>query len=155
MSSEITDPDDLTSKRREIVQTAEVQFGDDTFACGDINNHLSEQTTTQTLDKVVDEDGYLQKYPGGNSMLLAHIPGEEPETAFTQQQMETLARKMINREGLSLSAEAVEWWKKDERETFVEKFNRGASSVWFRATWTRNKYRLTNSAREILQRWRK
>lgn len=148
----LTDWDDLSPKRQVVLMTAEHQFGDATFACGELNAHLSEPTTTTTLNNLWEEDGYLRMWPGGNSMLLALIPGEEDRAAFGPAQEEDLAVRMVHREGLTLDARATNWVDNDARADFEEEFNARSTEVDLEATWTRNKYRVREDAREVIRR---
>lgn len=148
----LTDWTDLTTRRQTILKTAEDEFGDDTFARGELNRHLSEPTTTQTLNKIAQEDGYLRRFPGGSSMLLALNPTDRDRTAFGPAQEEDLAKRMVRQEGLPLDAESVNWADNDDRESFVDQFNKLSVTVDLEATWTRNKYRLKDEARAIIRR---
>lgn len=148
----LTEWDDLSSKRRVVLKTAQREFGEETFACGELNRHLSEPTTTTTLNNLWEEDGYLRKWTGGSSMLLALLPDEEDKAAFGPAQEEDLAVRMIRREGLSLDARKVDWADNDERENFQEEFNARSTEVELQATWTRNKYQVREEADTVIRR---
>lgn len=151
-SHSLTDWDDLTAKRQDVLDTAESVFGEETFACGELNDFLDEPTTTATLNNIWEEDGYLRKSSGGSTMLLAIIPDDENKTAFRLAAQEDLAARMVEREGLSLDERAVNWRDRDERDRFAEEFNARSTEVELNATWTRNKYWLREEAREVI--WR-
>lgn len=138
---------ELTTRRQEILETVEEEIPDDTFACSELNSHLTDPTTTTTLNKLAGNDNYLRRWPGGSSMLLAIIPDGDNEPAFRLSGQEELAQKMVNREGLSLDPTDTNWRSNAERQQFQDKFNSRASAVKLRATWTRNKYRLNKDAR--------
>lgn len=148
----LTEWDDLSAKRQVVLQTASREFGEETFACGELNDYLSEPTTTTTLNNLWDEDGYLRKWTGGSSMLLAIIPGDENKAAFGPAQEEDLAGRMVRRESLSLDARDVDWADNDERERFAEEFNARSTKIEMDATWTRNKYRVREEASEVIRR---
>lgn len=148
----LTDWDDLSAKRRVVLKTASREFEEDTFACSELNNYLSEPTTTSTLNNLWEEDGYLRKYPGGSTMLLAIIPDDENKAAFQMAAQEDLAARMVRREGLSLDAGEIDWRDNDERERLAEEFNARSKEVGLETTWTRNKYRVRDEAREVIRR---
>lgn len=143
--------DDLSPKRQVVLETASREFGDERFARSELNDHLSEPTTTTTLNNIWEEDGYLRKSAGGSSMLLALHRYDDDRTAFGPAQEEDLAERMARREGLALDAEAVNWADDDERQAFQEEFNARATDVELDATWTRNKYWLTDEALAVIR----
>lgn len=142
-----TNWENLTSRRQEILETVEEEIPDGTFACSELNNHLDDNTTTRTLNKLSRKDDYLRRWPGGSSMLLAIIPGEDNAASFRLSAQERLAQKMVDREGLSLDPSGLDWRNNSERRRFADEFNSRATEVELRATWTRNKYRLKEDAR--------
>jgi len=142
-----TNWENLTTRRQEVVETVEEEIPDDTFACSELNRHLDDSTTTRTLNKLARNDDYLRRWPGGSSMLLAIIPDEDNDAAFRLSAQVRLARKMVDREDLSLDPADVDWRSNSERKRFENKFNSQATEVELRATWTRNKYRLKDDAR--------
>ena len=143
--------DDLTSRRQDILTRIEDVYPSETFACGELNSHLTTDTTTGTLNDLAREDDYLRRWPGGSAMLLAIIPTDDNQTAFRLSAQETLAQRMVEREGLSLDPTTVNWADKDQRQRFTEEFNHRASDVALNSTWTRNKYRLKNDARYVVR----
>lgn len=151
-TSMTTDWEELTSRRREILATAAGHFPDETFACGELNSHLADDTTTRTLNKLAREDEYLRRYPGGSTMLLAVLEDVgETDAEFTLSSMERLAQKMVNREGLPLDPSSVDWSRKTERFAFVNEFNTRADDTRLRATWTRNKYEFQNGTLHVVE----
>ncbi|ELY85784.1 hypothetical protein [Natrinema altunense] len=145
--TEFTNWTNLTTRRKELLEAIEKNFPDQTFACSELNDALSDATTTRTLNKLCREDNYLRRFPGGNSMLIAQIPGDDNNTAFRLASQEDLAQRMADREGISLDASDYDWIQDAQRQNFASKFNSRSSTVELIPTWTRNKYRLKKATR--------
>lgn len=149
--TQFTDWSNLTTRRQALLEAVEENYPDQTFACSELNDHLSDDTTTRTLNKISRQDNYLRRYPGGNSMLIALIPGDDNSTAFRLSSQESLAQRMADREGLSMDASSFDWSNDGERQKFASEFNSSSVEVDLRATWTRNKYRLKDDTRYTIR----
>jgi hypothetical protein len=149
--STITNWNDLSSRRQTLLIHIEGVYPSDTFACSQLNSHLTRGTTTGTLNNLAQEDDYLRRWSGGSSMLLAIIPSADNRTAFRLSAQESLAQQMVNKEGISLNPTTVNWVDRAQRQQFAEEFNLRASSVELNSTWTRNKYRLKDDARYVVR----
>lgn len=145
--TKFTDWASLTTRRKELLEAIEENFPNQTFACSELNDHLSNATTTQTLNKLCWEDNYLRRFPGGNSMLIARIAGDDNNTAFRVASQENLAQRMADRESIPLDASDYDWTQDAQRQKFASAFNTRSATVELIPTWTRNKYRLKEMTR--------
>lgn len=151
----MTDWEELHERRREVLRTIDSEFDyDDTFARSDVDSHLGDddKTTTRTLNRLDEENNYLNRVAtGGGPLLVAQREQNEDRTASRPPAQEDLAREMVNEEGLSLTPEDYDWADDDSRNAFAAEFNQQASSTTLRPTWTRNRYELVEGAKNEIQ----
>ncbi|MDS0297038.1 hypothetical protein [Halogeometricum luteum] len=148
MTEEVTEWTELSPRRQELLEIIEEEYTlDDKFGRSDVDDLLEddENTTTKTLNNLAhEEDYYLNRVSvGGGPFLVANKTHEEDETAASPSQQESLARKMVNEEGLELTPEDYQWAVDASRNAFASKFNARASRVNLNPTWTRNLYQIT------------
>jgi|AntDeeMetageno51_2_1112566.scaffolds.fasta_scaffold02617_3 hypothetical protein len=154
-SEHMTTWKDLHERRREVLQTIDGEYDyDDTFARSDVDSHLGDDdnTTTRTLNRLDEEDNYLNRVAtGGGPLLVAQREQGEDRTASRPPAQEDLAREMVNEENLPLTPENYDWAEDDSRNAFAAEFNQRASNTTLRPTWTRNRYELVEGAKNEIQ----
>ncbi len=159
--NDVTEWDELSSRRKEVLTVIYEEFGTDTqFTKDQLNNLLETDTTLGLLDELW-EDGYLEVINrGGTPMLLALISNEDNQREFAAEDQEELANDMVNRENLGLDAEDYDWTDNEERYEFCDTFNEGAKEkhedddeepIQLNATFTRNIYKLTEEGAEVIE----
>lgn len=156
MTQDLTTWGDLSPRRQELLQLIEDEYTlDDKFGRSDVDRLLGDEgnTTTKTLNSLAHmEDYYLNRVSvGGGPFLVANKADEEDETAASPAQQESLARKLVNEEGLNLTPEDYQWAVDASRNTFASKFNNQSNRVSLNPTWTRNLYQLTTEGRSEIR----
>lgn len=121
---DFTDPDDLTKKRTKLLRVIEDDFEGEEFARSNLNadlyyedqtEHLDVeddedtatiQTTTDLLNKIQEEDGYLVKtQQGGKSAFVLDTEADEEDgdrvTGVTPSELSGMASQVLDRHGVS------------------------------------------------------
>ena len=173
MTAPNTEVENLTDKRRELLKAAVAKQDElsEKFARSQLNAVLyyedmsgvieaddSEeeptlQTTTNLLNKIADEDGYLVKVSqgGGAAFVLDRNADEEAGetvTGVTPEDLRQLARQVLNRNGASANLSDVDFGNWQEVISVVNK------AVGKRVLMVRsepNRYRLTESGVEAIR----
>jgi len=135
MSTDITPPDDLTEKRTKLLKVIASDLEETEFARSQLNAHLyyndvgdlieeedSEeedtlQTTTDLLNKIVEEDGHLLKTEqGGTNRFILDTEADEEAgdqvTAVTPSEISDLVSQIAERYGAHIGIpddRLVEW----------------------------------------------
>ena len=168
MSTELTPTDELTEKRTKLLKISAADLGRDEFARSQLNAHLyyndvghligeeddeeeaTLQTTTDLLNKIVNEDGYLIKTEqGGTNRFIIDTEADENRdeqvTAVTPSEIADLISQIEERYGVSIGIpedRLPEWG-------FVcDRVNGAVGHRVLRIASNPNRYRLTSKGLE-------
>jgi hypothetical protein len=171
MSTELTPTDELTEKRTKLLKISAADLGRDEFARSQLNAHLyyndvghligeeddeeeaTLQTTTDLLNKIVDEDGYLVKTEQGgtNRFILfteADDDSDDQVTAVTPSEIAKLISQIEKRYGVSIDIpedRLIEW------SYVCERINGAVERQILRVVSNPNKYRLTSEGLDAIK----
>ncbi|ELY99460.1 hypothetical protein [Natrialba asiatica] len=171
MTGTLTQTDELTEKRTEIIKVIAADFERTEFARSQLNAHMyyndmghlieedddeeedTLQTTTGLLNKIAEEDGYLHKTEqGGTNRFIIDTGADEDEgdqvTAVTPNEIAQLVAQIADRHGVTINIpedRLPEWG-------FVcNRVNGTVGSNVLRIASNPNRYRLTTEGLELVQ----
>ncbi|MDL0126301.1 hypothetical protein [Halobacterium salinarum] len=173
MTRAITEVSDLTDKRRELLKAAVAKQDElpEKFARSQLNAVLyyedmsgvieaddSEeedtlQTTTNLLNKIANEDGYLAKVSqgGGSAFVLDRYADEESGekvTGVTPEDLREMAHQVLDRNGTSTDLSDVDFgnW-----QAVIRAVNKAVGKGVLMVKSEPNKYRLTERGIEAIR----
>ena len=172
MSTTFTPTDELTDKRTQILKVIAADFGKDELARSQLNAHMyyddmgayieeedgeeedTLQTTTDLLNKIVEEDGYLAKTEqGGTNRFVLDTEAEDDEddivTGVTPDEIAKLVSQISDRHGVRINIpedRLTEWG-------FVcSKVNSAVGHQVLRVASNPNRYRLTKEGLKLIEK---
>lgn len=171
MSKTVTSADDLTEKRTKLLKIIADDLGQNEFArsqlnahlyYNDVGKHLEEddgeeeaniQTTTNLLNTIADEDGYLEKtQQGGTNSFVLDTEAEEEAgdrvTAVTPSEVADIVAQVAERHGIAVKIPEeryIEWG-------FVcDRVNGSVGHQVLRVASNPNEYRLTSKGLHLIE----
>lgn len=171
MSTTLTTPDDLTEKRTKLLKIIADDLSQEEFARSQLNAHLyykdvgkhleeddgeeeaTIQTTTGLLNKIVEEDSYIEKTQQGgtNSFVLDTEADQEAGdrvTAVTPSEVADIVAQVADRHGVTVNIPEdryIEWG-------FVcDQVNSKVGHQVLRVASNPNKYRLTSKGLQLVE----
>jgi len=145
------------TRRKKILSKAHDIYQTDEFRVSGLNDYLDTSTSTTTLNKISEEDGYLEMTKQGGKRLVMKYDPSSSETKFATigepAELYSLAEKIVDKQNLDIDVDDYDWRKLKEVNRFCEDVNNSVSKDdLVEIAGTSNYYRLKDKAAEIIKK---